>query len=144
MKKAFYLIFATVLFFGCVSQSEYDKLQEENKKLKEKNSIQFARIALLTSELDELEREKEKAQIEKNRIKWYSDDQALNYVKDYYEFYNTDNKFRNVKIRRVTDNEFRVSLEECTKKASFSNDDFFWNARVYRLTIDNKGKYDMN
>ena len=144
MRKTLYLILATILLVGCVSQSEYDKLQEDNKKLKEENEIQFARIALLTSKVDELENEKVKSQIKKNRIKWYSDKQALNYVKDYYEFYNADSKYRGVKLRRVTDNEFRISLEECPKKGGFSDNDFFWTARVYRLTIDNKGNYDMN
>ena len=144
MKKIHFFILIPILFFGCVSQTKYDELLEENKQLKEENGIQSTRIMLFEAKVEELEEEKRNAQIEKTKIKWYSDEQALGYVKDYYEFYNSDNRFRNVKIRRVTDNQFRVSLEECTKKANFSNDDFFWNARVYRRTIDNKGNYDMN
>jgi hypothetical protein len=144
MRKTYFYILIPFLLFSCVSQTKYDELLEENKQLKEENGIQSTRIMMFEVKVEELEEEKRNVQIEKTKIKWYSDEQALGYVKDYYEFYNSDNRFRNVKIRRVTDNQFRVSLEECTKKAEFSNDDFFWNARVYRLTIDNKGNYDMN
>ncbi len=119
MRKTLYLILSTILLVGCVSQSEYDKLQEENTRLKQ-------------------EIEKIKVGIEKNNIKWYSKDQAMNYLKDYYEFYQTDLKFKNAKIRRISDNEFLISLKECLKDIDYCY------AKVWTLTIDNKGNYTMN
>jgi len=38
---------------------------------------------------------------------------------------------------------FLISLEECTKKGSFSSDDFFWSSYVKLLTIEDDGKYTL-
>lgn len=138
MKKILYLSLTTILLIGCVSQSEYDKLQEENEKLKQENEMQLEKIVSLTSKLEELENEKIKAEIEKNKVKWYSKDEAMNYVKDYYQFYKTDLYFKNAKTRRVSDNEFLISLTECLKSVDHCY------SKVYRLTIDKEGNYKMN
>jgi hypothetical protein len=138
MKRIVLLSLIAILFVNCVSKTEYEKLEMEKEKLTNENLLQFAKIEFLNSKIKEFEQEKEKAETQKNKIKWYSNKQALNYLKDYYDFYQTDLKFKDEKIRRVSDNEFKISLTECLKKMNHCY------AKVYTLTIDNKGKYTMN
>ena len=86
--------------------------------------------------------EKIQSEIENNKLPLVTEVQALKYIKDHYSFYDRDTKFRNVKLRRTTDNSFKVALETCTKKGDFSNNDFFWRSEVHTLTVQNNGKYD--
>ena len=62
----------------------------------------------------------------------------MDYLKDYYEFYLRDLKFKDAKIRRTADNEFLISLTECLKKIDHCY------AKVWTLTINKDGTYTMN
>ncbi|MEZ4694722.1 MAG: hypothetical protein R2837_12470 [Aliarcobacter sp.] len=80
-----------------------------------------------------------------NKSKYYSEQEAVSYVEDYYNFYKADNRARNIRVRRLENNKFNVYLEENTKNlisGKFNND--YWGSRYYVLTILNNGKYEMN
>lgn len=135
MNKLTFLIFATTLF-SCVSKTEYDKLNTEKELLTQK-------LNLLQIEYDKLLEAQRQEEIQRTKIKYYSEQEALGYIKDYYSFYQPDILYRNVRLRRTGDNSFKVSLETTTSKGDFSNDDFFWSSQVYNLTISNDGKYKL-
>ena len=86
--------------------------------------------------------EKQQKEIEINKTPYISEKQALQYIQDYYSFYNKDFKYRNVQLRRKAKNSFTVSLEECIDKADFTSGDFFWNSTVRTLTVYEDGNYD--
>lgn len=86
--------------------------------------------------------EKRQAEIERNRKPYITEAQALQHIKDNYNFDEKHMRYRNVQLRRIADNSFRVSLETCTKKGNFSNNDFFWTSSVRTLTVNNNGKYE--
>ena len=129
MKFKFLILGIGILMLNaCVSKSDYEKLE------KEKND--------LANKLEELYEEKRLAEIEKNKKPYVSESQALEYIKDNYTFYQKDMLYRNVQLRRISDNSFKVSIEECTKKGQFSNDDFFWFSNIRTLTVYSDGTYD--
>ena len=130
MNKLIYLIVFVPLMLGCVSQTEYDKLKAEKEKLQ--------------NDYDNLLAEKRQIEIEKNSKKFFSEEEALSVLKDYYDFYNGEMIFRKPKFRRVDNNTFKISLEECTKKGPFKGDNFFWRASVVTLVINNDGSYKVN
>lgn len=78
-----------------------------------------------------------------NKSKYYSEQEAVSYVRDYYDFYNADYLARKIRIRRISNNKFNVSLEQCVNKEPFIDSDFHWNSVNYILTIENNGKYNM-
>ena len=144
MYKFISILIITLTITSCgVQQSEYDSVMLENEKLlkeiekvvKEKEQVQSSYDKLI-SEIKELEEKKVKATE-------YTDEDALKLLADYYDFYNADKVYRNTRVRKLSDNEFRISLEECTKKGSFSDNDFFWHSYVKLVTIYSDGKYDV-
>ena len=135
MNKMIFLILLTTLF-SCVTKTEYDKLKTEKELLAQK-------LNLLQSEYDKLLEAQRQVEIERAKIKYYTEQEALGFIKDYYSFYQPDILYRNVRLRRTGDNSFKVSLETTTSKGDFSNDDFFWSSQVYNLTISNDGKYKL-
>ncbi len=50
----------------------------------------------------------------------------------------------NPRLRRFNGNTIEISLEECTKKADFKNEDIFWNSIVLKLVINEDGTYNLN
>ena len=140
MKKIFYLI-PFLTFASCVSQSDYDKLKAEKEELEQKVTQIENELSSVEFKYNQLLEEKRQAEIERNRISYISEAKALQYIKDNYSFYEKDTRYRNVQLRRIADNSFRVSLEECTSKGG-CNDDFFWHSIVRTLTVHNNGKYD--
>lgn len=133
--KLVLLVIITITLIGCVSKSEYEKLEKELEKTKQE-------LTYIKGQYEVLLEEKRQAEIERNRKPYISEAQALQYIKDNYDFYEKDMLYRNVQLRRIDDNSFRVSLETCTKKGSFSNDNFFWFSTVRTLIVYNNGKYD--
>lgn len=128
MNKLIYLIVFAPLMLGCVSQAEYDKLKAEKEKLQ--------------NDYDNLLAEKRQIEIEKNSKKYFSEKDVLSALRDYYEFYDRDMVYRNPKIRRVDNNSFKISMDIRYKKAP--NENFFWNATVITLVINNDGSYKIN
>jgi len=127
---------------SCVLKTDYEELENEKKELKNKLEDVKEELSDISYKYELLIEEKRQAEIEKNKKPYITDKQALGYIKDNFSFYEKDMKYRNVQLRRITDNSFRVSLEECTKKGGFSDNNFFWNSRVRTLTVHSDGKYD--
>ena len=71
----------------------------------------------------------------------YDEEKALSCVFDYYAFYNADYSFRKAEVRRVSNNVFYISLQECINKKEFRENDFFWRSKVLVLTITSSTKY---
>lgn len=143
MKIKFLILgFGLLTMNSCVSKSDYDKLEKEKTDLANQLEEIKQELSVMSDKYYELYEEKRKAEIEKNKKPYISESQALQYIKDNYSFYEKDMLYRNVQLRRISDNSFRVSLEECTKKGPFSDDEFFWRSNVRTLTVHSNGKYD--
>jgi|688.fasta_scaffold1349640_1 hypothetical protein len=137
MKRLIYILTLTAFTFsGCVSKSDYEKLKQENETLTIEINQLNIKINTLTIEKEEMEEKKRIAAL-------HTEADALKLIKDYYEFYDADNIYRKPKVRRVSENVFRISLEECPRRGEFSNDNFFWRSTVIKLTIYEDGKYDV-
>lgn len=144
MKRKIIALSVPLIISACgVPQDDYDKLKQENEALEEKLQDSELQISNLQQQNGDLLEEKRQIEIEKNRAPFVSESQALDYIKDYYDFYDSDVDYRNVRLRRIEDNVFTVSLEECTNKGEFSNDDFFWHSRIKRLTVNSDGTYKL-
>lgn len=126
------MVSTIAILTSCVPKSDYDQLKAENERLREE-------VESLQSEKRERE---EQERLES--LKQHSEEEALRLIKDYYEFYNANMIYRKPKVRRVSSNVFKISLEECTKKGGFSDQDFFWHSRVINLTINSDGTYNVN
>jgi|GEM_PF-3426912 len=133
MRPIIFVLF--ILFLGsCVPKSNYDKLKLEYNKLKSENdSLKTS----LKSQNNKGNRKRVKQAQTSSKL--YSDEDALEFVKDYYDFYNANYKYRNARVRRISNNEFLISLEECDK--DLTSNESFWNARVRTLTIKDDGTY---
>jgi len=83
------------------------------------------------------------AQHKKHISNKYSEEKALSCIEDYYLFYNADYTYRNPEVRRVSNNVFYISLQECTNKKEFTTNEFFWRSKVLILTIHSTTKYDV-
>lgn len=127
---------------GCVSKSDYEKLEVENSELTIQLDATKQELLNISNKYNQLNYEKQQAEIEKNNTPYISEDQAMQYISDNFAFYEKDVSYRNVQVRRISDNSFSVSLETCTKKGPFSNDEFFWRTSVRNLTVHKSGKYD--
>lgn len=145
MKKIFYLVPCLILA-SCVPQSDYDKLKIEKEEIEQKVTELETKLSNVEFEHNQLLEEKRQAEIERNKTPYISEAKAMQYIKDNYLFYEKDTKYRNIQLRRIADNSFRVSLEECSCKSigggDCCNDNFFWDSRVRTLTIHNNGTYD--
>lgn len=135
MKKIITALTFSITLLSCgVPQSDYDKLKSENEQLKN----EISNIEIENTEL------KAKLEEKKRIASNHSEAEALKLLKDYYSFYNSDMTYRNPRVRRVDGNTFKISLEDCTKKADFKNDDFFWHSQVLTLVINEDGTYKVN
>ena len=119
---------------ACASQSDYENLKAENEQL----LIQLEKLKI---ENLELKQSIEELQEKKDLESMYSEEDALKFIKDYYEFYKADLIYRKPRVRKVNSNTFIISLEENTKKGNFKNNDFFWTSKVLTLVINNDGTY---
>lgn len=155
MKKL--LILAVIsFFFGCVNKSDYETLEKENRQLKTEIEDLRQKVFGLEHNLKEKQyrnnlnrssiQNKNSKSINEtiDTSKHFDESEALNLVQDYYDFYNADFAFKNPRVRRMTNNKFRISLKECINKEPFLSDDFHWSSVNYILTINNNGKYTMN
>ncbi|WP_438423019.1 hypothetical protein [Aquimarina macrocephali] len=153
-------IISSFLLFGCVSKSEYEQLEAREEYARETakeyihlyDSLIYVVIPKLEEKIKQQNKPRKKA---KTKSKFYTEQQALNFVKDWYGFYNAEWIYRNPRIRRSANNVFVVSLEEATKstgrRVTKINQDltttktkemiYTWYSNVYELTIANNGKY---
>lgn len=154
------MLFIIPIFFGCVNKSEYENIEKENNELKleledlrkkvnelenDLNNKQNRNNSNINSNINSTTNKNSKSINETNdNTKYYDESEALNLVQDYYDFYNADFAYKNLRVRRMSNNKFRISLKECINKEPFLSDDFHWSSVNYILTINNNGKYTMN
>jgi len=126
MKRTFQSFILVTSLISCVPKSDYDKLKNENNELK-----------------TEIQRHKLEKQKEEERLKElvHTEEEALRLVADYYEFYNSNMKYKNPKIRRTSNDSFQVSVQECLKKTGYCDNETFWNSKVLTLTINKDKSY---
>ena len=164
-------VFLTLLFIGCNSDN-VDKLIEQHKEiesLKTENNNLKSKALALEKTLDSINlkvQNKSKAnktvKIPVNTSqatgKYYSEAEAIDYVKDYYNFYNADYIVKNIRVRRISNNKFHVSLEEMSKRiyemekdmnrlknmnSSKNGDTIKMDSNNYILTISNSKEYTL-
>lgn len=152
MKHIHSLIIFSLILISCgVPQKKYDELLVErdslltvavdNEKLIKQNEELTESLSKLRENFDKVWKEKFELEREKNsKIVIYESD-ALDYLKDHYEFYDSNKIYRNPKLRRVDSNQFVISLEECDKK--FSDREFFWTSVVKELIVNNDRTYTL-
>lgn len=145
MKKMLYpLLLVTIV--GCVPQSDYNQLKSEKDELELKVGKLEDEISNIQHEYNQLLAEKRETEIEMSKAPYISEEKAILYIKDYYSFYEKDIQYRNIELRRIADNIFKVSVEECGWKSTSGEDpcdggDFYWSAKVRTLTVYNNGKF---
>lgn len=145
MKKIVIVITIPLLFSSClVPKSEYDELESKNEIVVSDNERLKLVIQRQNRILDSLDNEKDLIARKKLETSLHSENEALRLIEDYYTFYYANMVYRNPQLRRIGDNKFSVSLQECTNKEAFKEDDFFWHSRVLTLTINNDGTYKVN
>ena len=80
----------------------------------------------------------------------YSEEKALEFIADYYEFYNADEEYDNPVVRQISNNVFYVKVQYCSggKEICYEEvdgekvkKDFFWNSKVLVLKIQSSTKY---
>lgn len=120
---------------GCVTKSEYERVEAELETTK-------LELSQVKTSYEILLNEKRQEEIRRNSVPYITEEQALGYIDDHFSFYDRDTKYRNVALRRLSDNTFTVAIETCTKKGNFSNDNFFWTSSTRTLTVYPDGKYD--
>lgn len=120
---------------GCVTKSEYERVEAELETTK-------LELSQVKTSYEILLNEKRQEEIRRNSVPFVTEEQALSYIDDHFSFYDRDTKYRNVALRRLSDNTFTVAIETCTKKGNFSNDNFFWTSSTRTLTVYPDGKYD--
>lgn len=162
--KIIILGLSLLILNSCVLKSDYDKLEKEKseletqlEKVKSELETQLEEIKNELSDVNykydqiieekkhaelEIIRKERQAEIERNRIPYISDSKAKQYIKDNYSFYEKGTRYRNIQLRRLADNKFIVSLEECKSKMGGCDDNYFWFSKVRTLTVHNNGKYD--
>lgn len=100
----------------------------------------------------------------KKVVKSYTIEQALEYVKDYFSFYEADTQYDNPEARKISNNVFHIRVDICESGRncykteyypSFSGEkrvqlpprteknEFWWRSQLYILTIGTGGKYSM-
>ena len=121
MKKIL-LIIVVILISSCNENKKINELKEQNNLLKEK--------------VNQLEKEDSKPE-----FKSYSEQEAISFIKDHYNFYKSDFKYKNIKLRKRGPNLFDVSIEEAFNH-DFENMDYVWNTEIYTLEINQNGEYN--
>lgn len=83
----------------------------------------------------------------------YTEQQAIDYIADYYSFYNADEIYTDAVARKISKNVFHVSVKYCNGgkdtcyKKNYDGfevkDEMFWSSKVLILTIFKNGKYEV-
>lgn len=157
MNTRFYLIPFLFILFSCVSKDEFKQLQEENSSLRfEINMLnttietQNRGIENYKTQIESLQ--ERKLEIEKELVKYkpkgnilssktFSDQEAINTVNDYFNFYDRDYVIRNIQVRRKSNASFWVSYEKTNRK--FADNDFHYNSETKVLEFYENNKYQL-
>jgi hypothetical protein len=153
-RALFGLTIFSFLLVGCTDRAQLEAIKSENEQLKMQKDSLLGSLDSMKKTNDSLT-----AVISKPKPKtspagtgetdgggstgggYYSEDVALRFVEDYYDYYRGDYSYRNPRIRRISGNTFNVAVEECLGK--FCTTDWEWQSVVWRLEIKSKSKYIM-
>lgn len=142
MKKIITSLIILMILSSCmVPQSDYDKLKLENESLKSSNDRLDTLNLELRKKIEIIDDENERIEQKKSEISLHSEEEALRLIEDYYRFYYANKIYRNPQLRRIDDNKFRVSLEECINKEGFKENNMFWDSQLLTIEINNNNKY---
>jgi hypothetical protein len=115
-------------------------------------------IVILTSNFANSQKVKKKTSTKSSSVQ-YSEEKALELIADYYDFYNSDEKYENPVVRRISNNVFYVKVEYCSggndicfDQKSVRNEngttefievrnEHFWDSKVLILKIQSSTKY---
>lgn len=159
-----YIIPFLFILSSCVSKEEYEQLQNDNKELR--NEIQSLKriindketdlknnqttVEYLNTALNELRDKKIELENQLNRYKpkgnildskTYSEQEAINTVNDYYNFYERNYVIRNIQVRRKSNASFWVSYEKVSRR--LANHDFHYNSETKILEFYENNKYQL-
>ena len=141
MKKFFYICLLMGVV-SCVSKTEHEDLEFEYRKLQlEKENLEKELSELrseyyeVRSDHDRLLNARRKEEMERKRKKYVSESEALDHIKDYYNFYKGSTAPRDIKLRRTDKNSFVVSL-----KSSIGMMDS-GITEIYHLKVNNDDTY---
>lgn len=95
------------------------------------------------------------AQKKKKKSVNYTEEQALEYIDDYFKFYNSNEVYENPQARKISSNVFYVKVETCSggNETCYKTEYYegvgsikqrnepFWHSQVLVLTINSNGKY---
>lgn len=157
MKINLYLIPFLFLLISCVSKDDLEKLQKENSDLKFEINMQNTNLARQDAEIElykqQIENLEKKNSENKNQLgnhnpnknilstKTFSEEEAINTINDYYDFYERNYVIRNVKVRRKSNSSFWVSYEKVNRK--FVDQDFHYNSETKTLEFYENGNYQL-
>jgi hypothetical protein len=154
MKQLVFPVLVAFLTISCVLKSDYhslkasrDSLRIENDSIKQKLSKYISTDKIKSNGILETLVEQSKRRVTRSEppaeliVKYYTDDEALETVKDWYSFYRADYLFQNERIRRMSANTFLISLSEAYKTSADMKE--LWSAVVWKLTIKNDGRYSV-
>ncbi len=138
---------------GCEPRAELETLKAENERLKLQQDSLVGKLDSVAKLKDSLALLVPKPKVPKAAPSdngesapsgggYYTEQEALDFVDDYYDYYRTDYYYQSPRVRRISGNVFNVSLQECmTINGSRSN--CLWSGVVWRLTVKNKSTYLM-
>jgi len=127
------IYFLTFLsFMSCNSSNDDNQMQQEIQETKKQ----------LDSLKTIIKAKEEQIVLENNDVNtlfFVTDNQALDYVKDYYSFYLSDWEYRGPILRRRDNNNFDIKLEDHPK-----DDEYFpWQTKIIKLTVYKNGEYKL-
>lgn len=129
-------LFASFILNSCVPQEKYDQLMSDNIVLQGKiDSLgEFNDSIIELNNLLEVELDGYRQKEIENKL--YTNQDAMEYLKDYYKFYATDKTYKNAQVRKTSYNTFHISLNEKNK-----GEHWLWYSQVKYLTINSDGTY---
>ncbi|MFA7489666.1 MAG: hypothetical protein WCY58_02790 [Mariniphaga sp.] len=134
------LVFGMVFFWSCISPSDFEKLKIENECLKKRIMELEADKIHLNEKFNALMVEKRVLEYNGQEISFCTESQAVQYLKDYYNFFRKNYTYRNPVIKRSSDNTFIITLEEIESTNAEATQDQ-WVSIVWSLQVNANGTY---
>src|SRR5690606_1122547 len=81
---------------------------------------------------------------QENHIAFTSEEkQVIDFLDEYYQFYNRDKIYRNPIIKKIDQSTFRVSVEQCLSKGGFKEREIFWDSEIWEITLDENNEFQI-
>ncbi len=152
-RALFGLTIFSFLLVGCTDRAQFEAMKSENEQLKMQKDSLLGSLDSMKKPNDSITTLIPKPKPARTGTGetdgggstgggYYSEDVALRFVEDYYDYYRADFKYRRPRLRRISGNTFNVSIEECMKMISCDYASG-WDYIVWNLEIKSKNKYVM-